>query len=156
MSFNLANRCTSIDVQRLLISSIGKYVDWACANAFKRGTITVSGFGYFHKNCRFLWGKNVLKTNLGSTIHYTYMSYNKYFRLCMVSEELRLNEIGLFLQQYRRYINVDIILWVYVYSNLIIYTCICIFTIIKIFLSLQRFTRICLFCLWSHLKSICF
>ena len=36
-------------------------------------------------------------TNLGSTIHYTYTSYNKYFRLCMVSEELRLNEIGLFL-----------------------------------------------------------
>ena len=43
-----------------------------------------------------------------------------------------------------------------VFSYLIIYTCICIFTIIKIFLSLQRFTRICLFCLWSHLKSICF
>ena len=37
------------------------------------------------------------KTNLGSTIHSTYTSYNKYFRLCMVSEELRLNEIGLFL-----------------------------------------------------------
>ena len=38
------------------------------------------------------------KTNLGSTIHYnTYTSYNKYFRLCMVSEELRLNEIGLHL-----------------------------------------------------------
>ena len=34
---------------------------------------------------------------LGSTKHYTYTSYNKYFRLCMVSEELRLNEIGLFL-----------------------------------------------------------
>ena len=38
--------------------------------------------------------KNVSKTNLGSTIHYTYTSYHKYFRLCMVSEELRLNEIG--------------------------------------------------------------
>ena len=63
----------------------------------KHGTITVSGFGYFHKNCRFLWGKNVSKTNLGMTIHYTYTSYNKYFRLCVVSEELRLNEIGLFL-----------------------------------------------------------
>ena len=37
------------------------------------------------------WGKNVSKTNLGSTIHYTYTSYNTYFRLCMVSEELRLN-----------------------------------------------------------------
>ena len=59
------------------------------------GTITVSGFGYFHKNFRFLWGKNVSKTNLGRTIHYTYTSYDKYFRLCMVSEELRLNEIGL-------------------------------------------------------------
>ena len=66
-------------------------------DALKHGTITVSGFGYFHKNCRFLWGKNVSKTNLGSTIHYTYTSYNKYFRLCMVSEELRLNETGLFL-----------------------------------------------------------
>ena len=62
-------------------------------DTLKHGTITVSGFGYFHKNCRFLLGK----TNLGSTIHYTYTSYNKYFRLCMVSEELRLNEIGLFL-----------------------------------------------------------
>ena len=41
--------------------------------------------------------KNVSKTNLGSTIHDIYTSYNKYFRLCMVSEELRLNEIGLFL-----------------------------------------------------------
>ena len=28
---------------------------------------------------------------------HTYTSYNKYFRLCMVSEELRLNAIGLFL-----------------------------------------------------------
>ena len=43
--------------------------------------------------------KIVSKTNLGSTIHYTYTSYSKYFRLCMVSEELRLNEIGLFLQK---------------------------------------------------------
>ena len=42
----------------------------------KHGTITDSGFEYFHKNCRFLWQKNVLKTNLGRTIHYTYMSYN--------------------------------------------------------------------------------
>ena len=66
-------------------------------DTLKHGTITVSGFGYFQKNCRFLWGKNVSKKNLGSTIHYTYTSYNKYFRLCMASEELRLNEIGLFL-----------------------------------------------------------
>ena len=49
----------------------------------------------FTKNCRFLWEKNVSKTNLGSTIHFTYTSYNKYFQLCMVSEELQLNEIGL-------------------------------------------------------------
>ena len=40
---------------------------------------------------------SVEKKNLGNTIHYTYMSYNEYFRLCVVSEELRLNEIGLFL-----------------------------------------------------------
>ena len=53
----------------------------------KHGTIMVSGFGCFHKNCCFLWEKNVSKTNLGSTIHYTYTSYNKYFRLCIVSEE---------------------------------------------------------------------
>ena len=46
----------------------------------KHGTITISGFGYFHKNCRFLW-KKVSKTNWGSTTHYTYTSYNKYFRL---------------------------------------------------------------------------
>ena len=26
-------------------------------DTLKHGTITVSGFGYFHKNCRFLWGK---------------------------------------------------------------------------------------------------
>ena len=44
-----------------LLSSIGKYVDWACANALKHGTITVSGFGYFHKNCRFLWEKICFK-----------------------------------------------------------------------------------------------
>ena len=86
-----------LNVQCLLYSlgstSIGH------ARHVKHGTLTVSG--YFHKNCRFLWGKNVSKTNLESTIHYAYTSYNKYFRLCMVSEELRLNEIGLFLQQYR-------------------------------------------------------
>ena len=49
----------------------------------------------FSQKLPFYVGKNVSKTNLGSTIHYIYTSYNKYFRLCMVSEELRLNEIGL-------------------------------------------------------------
>ena len=52
----------------------------------------------FSQKLPFSVGKNnVSKTNLGSTIHYTYTSYNKYFRLCVVSEELRLNEISLFL-----------------------------------------------------------
>ena len=51
----------------------------------------------FSQKLPYPWEKNVSKTNLGSTIHYTYTSYNKYFRLCMVSEELGLNEIGLFL-----------------------------------------------------------
>ena len=51
----------------------------------------------FSQKLPFSVEKNVSKTNLGSTIHFTYMSYNKYFRLCMVSEELRLNEIGHFL-----------------------------------------------------------
>ena len=66
-------------------------------DTLKHGTLTVSGFGYFHKNCRFPWEKTMFqRQNLGSTIHYTYTSYNKYSRLCMVSEELRLNEISLF------------------------------------------------------------
>ena len=51
----------------------------------------------FSQKLPFSVEKNVSKTNLGSTIQYTYTSYNKYFRLGMVSEELRLNEIGLFL-----------------------------------------------------------
>ena len=51
----------------------------------------------FSPKLPFSVGKKFSKTNLGSTIHYTYTSYKKYFRLCMVSEELRLNEIGLFL-----------------------------------------------------------
>ena len=51
----------------------------------------------FSQKLPFSVGKNVSKTNLGSTIHYTYTSYSKYFRLFMVQEELRLNEIGLFL-----------------------------------------------------------
>ena len=62
-------------------------------DTLKHGTITVSGFEYFHKNYRFLWGKQCYKDKLGSAIHYTYTSYNKYFRLCVVSEEFRLNEI---------------------------------------------------------------
>ena len=53
----------------LQCTSIGKYVDWAYANALKHGTISVSGFGYFHKNGRFLLEKIVSKINLGSTIH---------------------------------------------------------------------------------------
>ena len=86
MSFNLTT--DALTKVQCLLSSIGKYVDWACANALKHGTITVSGFGYFHKNCRFLLGKNVSKTNLGSTDTIpTRQIYNKYFRLCMVSEE---------------------------------------------------------------------
>ena len=63
----------------------------------KTRTDNVFRIWIFHKNCRFLWKKNVSKTK-GSTIHYTYTtSYIKFFRLCMDSEELRLNEIGLFL-----------------------------------------------------------
>ena len=42
-------------------------------------------------------GKTMFQRHRGSTIHYIYTLYNKYFRLCMVSEELRLNEIRLFL-----------------------------------------------------------
>ena len=61
---NLANWCT-YNVQ-CLPSSIGKYVDWACANALKHGTITVSGFGYFLQKLPFSVEKNVSKINLGS------------------------------------------------------------------------------------------
>ena len=46
----------------------------------------------FSQKLPFIVEKNVSKTNLGNTVHYTYTSYNTYFRLCMVSEELRLNE----------------------------------------------------------------
>ena len=60
------------------------------SNALKHGMITVSGFEYFHKNCRFLWEKNVSKTNWEGTTHCTYTSFSKYSRLCMVSEELGL------------------------------------------------------------------
>ena len=35
---------------------------------------------------------------IGNRICFSYTSYNKYFRLYMVSEELRLNEIGPFLK----------------------------------------------------------
>ena len=45
--------------------------------------------------------KNCFKEKLRKYNTLTYTSYNKYFRLCLVSEQLRLNEIGLFLQQYR-------------------------------------------------------
>ena len=38
-----------------------------------------------------------VEKKLGSTLHYNYTSYYKYFRLSRVSEELRLNEVGLFL-----------------------------------------------------------
>ena len=30
-------------------------------DTLRHGTITVSGFGYFKKNCRFLWGKKCFK-----------------------------------------------------------------------------------------------
>ena len=68
-------------------------------DAFKHGTISKRSpdLDIFTKIAVFCGEKNVSKTNLGSTIHYTYTSYNKYLQLCMVSEELRLNEIGLFL-----------------------------------------------------------
>ena len=51
----------------------------------------------FSQKLPFYVEKNVWKTNLGSTIHYNFTSYIKYFRQFMVSEELRVNEIGLFL-----------------------------------------------------------
>ena len=91
-------------VRTLLQCTMSSIFDWevrrlGMRDTLKHRTITVSGFGYFHQNCRFLWKKNVSKSNLGSTIHYTYMSYNTCFRLSMVSKELRLSEIGLFLQQ---------------------------------------------------------
>ena len=66
----------------------------------KHGTITVSADLDIFTEIAVFCGKFFFsKTNLGSIIHYTYTSYtcNKYFRLCVVSEELRLNEIGLFL-----------------------------------------------------------
>ena len=69
-------------------------------DTLKPGTITVLDLDIFTKIAVFCGEKNVSKF-LGNTIHYTYTSYNKYFRLCLVSEELRLNEIGLFLLQYR-------------------------------------------------------
>ena len=51
----------------------------------------------FSQKLSFYVEKKISKTNLVSRINYTYTLYNKYFRICMVSEELRLNEIGLFL-----------------------------------------------------------
>ena len=41
----------SYNVQCLLVRRLGM------RDTLKHGTITVSGFGYFHKNCRFLWKK---------------------------------------------------------------------------------------------------
>ena len=67
-------QCTMSSIFDLEVRRLGM------RDTLKHETITVSGYRYFHKNCRFLWGKNVSKTNLGRTIHYTYMSYDKYFR----------------------------------------------------------------------------
>ena len=39
-------------------------------DTLKHGTITVSGFGYFHKNCRFLWGKKYFKGQI-QEVQYT-------------------------------------------------------------------------------------
>ena len=36
----------------------------------RHGTITVSGFGYFHKNCRFLWGKKMFQRQI-QEVQYT-------------------------------------------------------------------------------------
>ena len=33
-------------------------------DTLKHGTITVYGFGYFHKNCRFLWGKKMFQKQI--------------------------------------------------------------------------------------------
>ena len=68
-----------------LRSTMSSIFDWevrrlGMRDTLKHGRITVSGFEYFLKKCRFLWEKNISKTNLGSTIHYTYTLYNKYFR----------------------------------------------------------------------------
>ena len=60
-SFNLANWCT-YNVKCLLFS-IGKYVDWACANTLKHGRITVSGSGYFHKTVVFC-GKKMFQRQI--------------------------------------------------------------------------------------------
>ena len=51
----------------------------------------------FSHKLPFSVGKNVSRTNLVSTIHYIYTSYNNISDFVLVSEELRLNEIGLFL-----------------------------------------------------------
>ena len=86
MSFNSANSIFDWEVRRL-----------GMRDALKNGTITVTLriWIFSQKIAVFCGKKNVSKTNLGSTIHYTNTSYNKYFQLCMVSEELQLNEIGL-------------------------------------------------------------
>ena len=82
MFYNLYNQCKhfhkiiKITYHPWCYEPCDRQIRLLC-DTLKHGTITVSGFGYFHKNCRFLWKKNVSKTNLGSTIHYTYTSYNK-------------------------------------------------------------------------------
>lgn len=58
-------------------------------------SITISELFCCSKNiCVFCGKKIVLKTNLGITKHCIHTSYHKYSRLCMVSEEMRLHEIG--------------------------------------------------------------
>ena len=89
----------SSGVTRGLLNAI---FDWEVRRLRMRERVKISNdnglrIWIFSQKLPFSVEKNVSKTNLGSTIHYTYTSYNKYFRLCMVSEELRLNEIGLFL-----------------------------------------------------------
>ena len=78
-SFNLAKlhlQCTMVSIFDWEVCRLGM------RDTLNHGTITVYGFGYFHKNCHFLWRKNVSKTKqFGRTIHYTCTSYNKYFRL---------------------------------------------------------------------------
>ena len=62
--------CWHIMLRRCLIQqtdAMSSIFDWevrrlGMRDALKHGTKTVSGFGYFHKNCSFLWGKNVSKT----------------------------------------------------------------------------------------------
>ena len=75
MSFNLANRCTVFYI-----------FDWeVCRLSMRERVKTLNDNGLriwiFSQKLPFSVEKNVSKTYLGSTIHYTYTSYNKYFRL---------------------------------------------------------------------------